>query len=437
VTLVAPPAVDARPEQLPDAQTKRGPGVALRRTFRALHNRNYRLFWFGQVISTIGTWMQRTALSWFVLRLTDSPIALGIETTCQTLPVLFLGLFGGVVADRVPKRRLLLLTQGGMLTQATLLTLFTAAGGENLIIIYALSALLGTFNSLDTPARQAFVKELVGPADVPNAIALNSIVFNTARLIGPALGGIAIATFGVTGCFSVNAVSFLGVLVGLVLMRPELFYDVPNPVRGRVLAQIAEGLRYSARTPQIAVVMLLMAVLGMLGYNFTVILPLFAEYVLHSGPVGFGLLTSSMAIGSLTAAVWIAYSGRVSRRTLFVGCIGFTALLGGLALTSNWPTTVMALIALGFFSIIFTATANSRLQLLSPPQLRGRVMSLYALLFMGSTPIGSLIVGTLADYEGVRLALGELSVVCALGVVGALLYVRRHADGDGAVSATG
>lgn len=411
-----------------DDSPQRGiaPRMAFKRTFRALKNRNYRLFWTGQVISAIGTWMQRIGLAWMVLQISDSPLALGIVTACQTLPVLFFALFGGVIADRFPKRNLLLVTQSVMLIQATALAVLVAGGTTNLLAIYALSAILGMATAIDNPARQAFVKELVGPDDVANAVALNSIVFNTARLIGPALGGITIAAIGVAGCFASNAVSFLAVLACLALMRPAELHDVVSPVRGKVLSQIIEGVRYAMRTPAIAVIMLLMAVIGMFGYNFTVILPLVAEYVLHTGPVGFGVLTSAMAIGSLSAATWIAYSGRISQRVLFIGASGFSLLLLGLALSQSWPMMIVVLILLGAFSIIFTATANSRLQMEAPPELRGRVMSLYTMLFMGSTPIGGLAIGTMAEHQNIRLVIGEVAGICALGVIAAWLYLRSH-----------
>ncbi len=423
---VEPPT---RTEEAPPPRTRRwSPRAALNQTFRALRNRNYRLFWMGQIISTVGTWMQRIALAWLVLDLTDSAFALGLVTTFQTLPVLFLSLFGGVIADRFPKRSLLLVTQSAKLVQSVALAALVAAGAANLPAIYALAAALGIANAIDSPARQSFVKELAGPEDLPNAIALNSIVFNTARLLGPALGGLTIAAVGVAGCFTINAVSFLAVLAGLAMMRPAELFDVPAATRGRMLAQIGEGIRYAARTPEIVVVLLLMAVIGTFGYNFTVILPLVAKYVLHTGPVGFGILTSSMAVGSLTAAVGIAYSGRVSQRTLLVGASGFPVLLTGLALSTWWPTTVAVLVTLGLFSIIFSATANSRLQMLSLPEYRGRVMSFYTLLFMGSTPIGSLVIGTLAEHQGVRLAIFELALVCAAGVVAGYLYIRARAS---------
>jgi len=431
-THIVEATITARPEGASRAIAPEGkaPGRAprppLKQAFRALRNPNYRLFWFGQVISMVGTWMQRIGQAWLVLRLTNSPLALGIVTACQTLPVLLLALFGGVIADRMPKRRVLVITQGIMLVQASVLAVLTAGGWIHLIDLYILAAVLGTASALDNPTRQAFVKEMVGPEDVPNAVALNSIVMNTARLVGPALGGLTIAAIGVAGCFTLNAVSFLGAIGALLLMRPDRFYEVLSPARGKMFAQIGEGLRYVVQTPDIALVMLLMGVIGTFGYNFTVLLPLIAQYVLHTGPIGFGALTSAMAVGSLIAAFGIAYSGRVTQRTLLTGAAGFSVLLLCLALTSIWAVTIAVLVALGLFSIVFTTTANSRLQILTPPQLRGRVMSLYTMLFLGSTPIGSLVLGTLAQRQGVQVAVGEVAVLCGLGTVGGLLYIRHH-----------
>jgi MFS family permease len=419
-TDVAPPA------QAPGGRTQRPPFT---QTFRALRNLNYRLFWCGQIVSMVGTWMQRIAQAWLVLKLTNSPFALGIVTTCQMAPVLFFALFGGVIADRVPKRRLMLITQTTMLVQAAIMALITATGHVQLIHIYILAAILGTANAVDNPAQQAFVKELVGPADVPNAVALNSMIMNVSRLAGPALGGITIALVGVAGCFALNAVSFLAVIAGLLLMRPERFYDASRPPRGNVFAQIGEGLRYSLRTPDIAVVLLLIGVIGTFGYNFNLILPLIANYVLHTGPVGFGTLSSALAIGSLGAGVGLAYSGRVSERTLFTGAAGFSALLLCLSLSTRWLTTIAALVTLGVFSIVFTATANSRLQLVTPSHLRGRVMSLYTLLFMGCAPIGSLTVGAMAEHQGVRVAIAEMAAISATGTVAGLIYLARQRRG--------
>lgn len=405
---------------------RRAPREALGQTFRSLRNWNYRMFWCGQVVSTIGTWMQRIGLAWYVLDRTDSAFSLGLVMMFQTLPVLLLVLFGGVIADRFEKRSLLIVTQGVLLAQAAALAALVAVGTSSLVPIYALAAVQGFAKAVDNPARQAFVKELVGPNDVANAVALNSVVFNTARLVGPALGGVTIALIGVTGCFTMNAVSFLGVLIGLLLMRPEQFYEMSSRAKGRMLSQIGEGVRFAVRTPEIAVVLLLMLVIGTFGYNFTVILPLIAEYVLDTGPVGFGILTSTMAVGSLSGAFGIAYTGRVSQRTLLLGASGFTALLFCLSLASNWATMILILAPLGLFSIVFTATANSLLQMVAPPELRGRIMSLYTMVFLGSTPIGSLVIGWLADHQGVQTTIAEVSVICGLGIGAALLYLNTQ-----------
>ncbi len=421
--VTAPPGAAPVVEEAAAGKPKRPP---LRQAFRALQNPNYRLFWCGQIVSMVGTWMQRIAQAWLVLRLTDSPLALGIVTTCQTVPVLAFVLFGGVLADRVPKRRVLVISQAVMLAQAAIIAILAAGGWIRLWELYLLAAVLGTATAIDNPTRQAFVKEMVGPEDVPNAVALNSIVMNTARLVGPALGGVTIAAVGVAGCFALNACSFLAVIAGLLLMRPERFYEAVRAPRGRVLTQIGEGLAYVARTPNVALVMLLMGVIGTFGYNFTVLLPLIARYVLDAGSVGFGALTSAMATGSLIAAFSIAYSGRVTERTLFIGAAGFSALLFALALVTHWVPMIAVLVALGLFSIAFTTTANSRLQILTPPHLRGRVMSLYTMLFLGTTPIGSIVLGTLAEHFGVRAATGAVAVICAVGTVAGFLYIRRQ-----------
>lgn len=402
--------------------------AAATRTFRSLRNRNYRLYWCGQVVSLSGTWMQRIALSWLVLQLTRSPLALGTVTTVQFAPILCFSLFGGVIADRVPKWRFLLLTQSIMAFQALALALLTATGRIQLAHIYVLAALLGIANALDNPTRQAFVIELVGRDDLPNAVALNSTIFNTSRIVGPALGGLLIAAFGVAGCFFLNAASFLATIGGLLLMDPARFFaGRPPKVRGNVLREIGEGLRYAVTTPDVALVVLLMGVLGTFGYNFTVVLPLIADEVLRAGPAGFGTLTAAMGVGSLLAALGVAYRGRATRATLLIGATGFSLLLGAVALSRWWIATLPLLVALGLCSITFTATANTRLQLVAPGHLRGRVMSIYQLLFAGTTPFGSLIIGVLAERGGVQRAVALVAGVCGLGVAAALLYLRRHA----------
>ncbi|HZO32697.1 MAG TPA: MFS transporter [Chloroflexota bacterium] len=393
--------------------------------FRALHNRDFRLFWSGQVVSNTGTWAQSIAQAWLVLRLTDSPLALGTVTMLQALPVLLLGLFGGVIADRFPKRRLLLITQIGMLTQATLLAILTMTGLVQLWQVYVLALSLGVMNALDNPTRQTFVAELVPTTDLPNAIALNSLSFNTSRLIGPALGGVTIAMIGVAGCFFLNAVSFLGVVASLLLIKARPAETEPGRQRGAILSQIGEGLRYAFKTPDVLFVVILMGVIGCFGYNFQTILPLIAEYVLNADAASFGLLTSSMALGSVGSALLMASRGRVTRRRIFVGAIGFSALLFVVPFASTWAVLIPLLMLLGAFSILFGSSVNSYLQTVTPPRLRGRVMSIHTLLFLGSTPIGSMIVGTLAEQQGVRVAIAEMAVVCMVGVIGGFVYLSR------------
>lgn len=401
---------------------------AINRTFRSLRNRNYRLYWCGQVVSLSGTWMQRIALAWLVLQLTHSPLALGTVTTIQFLPILCFSLFGGVIADRVPKRRFLVLTQSIMALQALATAILISSGHIRLVHLYILAAILGIANALDNPTRQAFAIELVGRDDLPNAVALNSANFNTSRILGPAIGGVLIATLGVAGCFYLNAASFLAVIGGLLLMDSSKFFAARPPKPGNVLRQIGEGLRFAFTTPDIVLILVLMAVLGTFGYNFTVVLPLIAQDVLHSGAAGFGALTSAMGIGSLLAALGVAYRGRATRRTLLVGATGFSVLFFAVALSHWWLLTLPLLVALGLYSITFSATANTRLQLAAPANMRGRVMSLYQLLFAGTTPFGSLIIGSLAERFGVQRALATVAIVCGLGVVAALLYQRSHAD---------
>lgn len=401
--------------------------VAAERTFRSLHNRNYRLYWCGQVVSLSGTWMQRIAQAWLVLQLTHSPFALGTVTTVQFTPILLFSLFGGVLADRVPKWRFLLGTQSVMAVQALVLAILISSGHIQLFHIYILAAILGIASALDGPTRQAFVIELVGREDLSNAVGLNSTIFNTSRILGPAIGGLLIAGIGVAGCFYLNALSFFGVIGGLLLMDPTRFF-AGRPTRGgNVLGQIRAGLHYAVTTPDLAFALLLMGILGTFGYNFTVLLPLIADEVLHSGAIGFGILTAAMGIGSLLAALGVAYRGRATRLTLLIGAAGFSLLLCGVGLSRWWLLTIPLLVALGVCSITFTATANTRLQLVAPPDMRGRIMSLYQLLFAGTTPFGSLLVGGLAQRWGVQRATVTVATICGLGVLLALGYLRRNA----------
>lgn len=396
------------------------------RTFSSFRNRNYRLYWFGQLFSVTGTWVQRIAQAWLVLKLTDSSFALGLVSTLQFLPITFLSMFGGVLADRLPKRSVLVATQSIMAVQALILGILISTGLVQVWHIYIMAGALGFASAFDNPTRQAFVVEMVGPKDVPNAVALNSSLFNAARIVGPSLGGALIGIFGIAVPFYVNAVSYLAVIGGLLMMRPADFHDVPRPARGPVLARLREGISFSARTPQVALVLILMGFLGTFGYQFTVLLPLVAKYVLGTGALGFGGLLTAMGVGSLVAALWIAYLSRPSEKVLLIGAFSFTILLGALGLSTTIPITVGILVLLGVASITFTATANSRLQLLAPGELRGRVMSLYIFVFSGTAPLGSFTIGLIAQSFSVRAAIAFMTSLCLLGLLLGWLYRARH-----------
>jgi MFS family permease len=397
----------------------------LRAAFRALRTPNFRLFWAGQLFSQVGTWMQRLAQAWLVLKITNSPLALGTITTVQFLPILLLSLFGGVFADRLPKRRLLLGTQLAMFLQALALGLLTASGRITIPEIYILAAVLGIATAIDTPTTQAFTVELVERDDLPNAIALNATQMTAARITGPAIAGVAIALIGVAGCFLFNAVSYLVVVGCLLLLRLDRLFAGRPANRGTVFTQLREGITFSLTTPDVALVLLLMAALGTFGYNFVVFLPLIDRYVLHAGSVVFGLLNVAMGTGSLIASLYLAYRGRASRRSLLLSATGFSLLLMCLAF-SHWVWLALpVLVVVGVFSIAVLTTSQTRIQLVTPQQMQGRVMSLYQVLIGGTTPIGATLVGLLAQRYGVPFAVALMAGLCGCGVALAFTYAWR------------
>jgi len=399
--------------------------MRLGRTFASLAIFNYRVFWLGQLVSVSGTWMQTTAQAWLVLKMTNSPLALGTVTMLQFLPVTVLTLFGGVLADRLPKRKVVFCTQTVAALQALLLAVLVLTNTVQLWQIYALALLLGVVNAFDNPTRQAFVVELVGREHLQNAIALNSSLFNSARVIGPAIGGIVITAVGIGQAFLFNGLSFIPLIVGLLFLRPGQFYAVPQPQRGNVFRQLAAGVRYAVGTPEVLLILMTMAVMGTFGYNFSTILPLIAKYVLHAGALGLGVLTSALGVGSLIAALGVASARRTSHAVLLGAAALFSVVLLLVGLSPWLPLTLALLVLLGAASIVFSASANTRLQLTTPSELRGRVMSLYFLLFAGTTPIGGFLVGVLATRMGVQATTVLFGVICLVGVAGASLFARR------------
>jgi MFS family permease len=399
-------------------------------TFDSLRIRNYRLYFAGQVVSVSGSWMQRVAQAWLVYHLSGSGLALGVVTGLQFLPVLVAGAWGGVLADRFDKRRLLLFTQTAMGLLALALGLLTISGLVQLWMVYLLALALGVVTASDNPARQAFVMELVGRSHVMNAVSLNSAVFTLARIVGPAVAGLLINAVGTGWCFLVNALSFGGVLVALAAMRRQelLPWEPSDRSRGGVL----EGLRYAWSSLDLRVPLLLMAVVGTLALNFSVILPLMASQTFHGDAGTYGLLFSTLGVGSLLGALITAGRREPSRRLLLLSLLAFGLFMLAAALAPSLWLELLMLVPLGVAAVIFQATSNSTLQVNTDPALRGRVMALYSVVFMGTTPIGAPIVGLVSQAAGPRagLALGGAAVLLAVAAFG-LWSVHRARRGEG------
>lgn len=416
------PTADGRP-----VQTTRAGRVwaGLARGFSALEVRNYRLYWFGQLISQTGSWMQTTAQAWLVLQLTQSPLALGLVTTLQFLPIMLLSLLGGVISDRVEKHRLVLVMQAAALIQALIFATLVALGAVQLWHVYVLAALQGIITAIDNPARQAFAFELAGRERLINAVALNSMLFNGARIIGPAMAGLIIGQYGIAPVLYMNAISFVAVIGGLLMMDRAQFFHTVAPAGGSAGRRLREGLAYVWSTPSVMLIMIVVAAIGTFGYNFSVVLPLLAGFVLHTSATGFGGLSAFLGLGSLVGAIGTAYTRTITLRRLVLGSLAFGLLLGALAISTSLWLSGALLVALGFAGILFSTSANSLLQLKTPDELRGRVMGLYMLLFAGSTPIGGLLIGSLSSVIGVPLTLLLCAALCLLGVGIALVYGWR------------
>ena len=386
-------------------------------------HRNYRLFWFGQLISLAGTWMQSIAQAWYITELTQEPAWLGIVAAAQFTPVMLLGLFGGVLADALPKHRALIGTQVGLMTLAFLQAALVVTGLMTLPLLILLAVFLGIINAIDMPVRQSFFSEMVPEDEVGRAVAMNSAMFNGARVIGPAIGGVLIGVIGVAGCFAVNGASFLAVLLALLFMRASELRPAPRAPRPRtvadVLISLAEGVRFVARTPLIALCVFVIGVVSGVAMNFNVIVPPLARSVLQVGAPGLGILMAAIGFGSLSGALAVA----ALRRPRTVVIIGGAALLGVLSAAAGVASgsgvafaaviTGIALFGAGFGAIAMAATANASIQTSTPPALRGRVMSVYTTVFAGSTPIGGLGTGVVVSLIG---APGTLVVAgaCAL-----------------------
>jgi MFS family permease len=393
---------------------------------RAFRHRDYRLFWSGQLVSLVGTWMQSVGQAWVVLELTGSPLKLGLISALQFGPMLFLSLHAGALADRVRKRRLLLFTQGALMLQALALAALDWTGHIQFWHVAVLATVYGVANTLDLPARQSFVVELVGTGDLMNAIALNATVFNGARVVGPAAAGLLIARYGVAPAFLINGLSFLGVLVALAAIRTE---GAPRSREAATVGQeILQGLRYAAGTPLVGLILALLFVISLFVLNFNVLVPLVAREVLHEGARGFGLLMASLGLGAVGGAVALASMNRARPPLPLIVSAALVTSAGvlGLSAVRHFWMAAAVLVVAGFTQIVFMASCNTTIQVSAPDHLRGRVMSLYALVFVGTHPFGALLIGGVAEKWGVDaacLAGGGMGLLMVSAL--ALLWRRR------------
>ncbi|ROQ67062.1 putative MFS family arabinose efflux permease [Streptomyces sp. 840.1] len=386
-------------------------------TFSSLKIRNYRLFATGAVISNTGTWMSRITQDWLVLSLTGSAAAVGITTALQFLPMLLFGLYGGVIADRMPKRKLLLISQAALGLCGVALAVLTLSGVVQVWHVYLIAFLLGMVTVVDNPARQSFVSEMVGPAQLRNAVSLNSANFQSARLIGPAVAGVLITSVGSGWAFMFNGLSFLAPLVGLMMMRTsELHKAVVVP---RAKGQLREGLRYVSGRPELIWPIVLVGFVGTFGFNFPIFLTAFADEVFHGGAGMYSFFNILMAAGSLAGALLAARRGSSRLRML----VGAGTLFGLLEVIASMSPSVwlfsLLLLPIGMIGLTTNISANTSVQMAADPAMRGRVMSLYMMVFAGGTPVGAPIVGWISDAYGVRTGMavgGAFSLVAALGV---------------------
>ncbi|MFD8209751.1 MFS transporter [Streptomyces sp. NPDC059695] len=410
------PGADSAPVHKPTLDT-RGRGG----TFSSLRIRNYRLFFTGAIVSNTGTWMARITQDWLVLSLTGSAAAVGITTALQFLPMLLFGLYGGVIADRYPKRRLLLVSQAALGLCGLALAVLTLSGSIQVWHVYLIAFLLGMVTVVDNPARQSFVSEMVGPDQLRNAVSLNSANFQSARLIGPAVAGVLIAGVGSGWAFLLNGLFFLGPIVGLLRMRPAEFHRVERAPRGK--GQLREGLRYVAGRPDLIWPIVLVGFVGTFGFNFPIWLTAFSGDVFHVGAGAYGFLNTLMAAGSLVGALAAARRGSTRLRMLVIAAAVFGVLEIAAALSPAFWLFALLLVPIGMIGLTVNITANSAVQMATDPAMRGRVMSLYMMVFAGGTPIGAPLLGWVTDTYGARVgfATGGVISLAAAVVVGLVL----------------
>ena len=395
---------------------------------RALNHRDFRLFWTGQSVSSVGSWMQSVGLSWLVLELTNSPFRLGLVSALQFGPVLLFSAVAGVVVDRTPKRRLILSTQIALMLPALALAVLAWTGWVRYWHVATLAGLIGVVNALDMPSRQSFLVEMVGREDLLNAIALNSATFNAARVIGPALGGLIIARYGTAIAFLLNALSFGAVVATLTLVRSG---GEARPRRGTTIREeLLDGVRYATRTPLVALILGLVFAVSTFAMNHGVLVPLFAREVLHEGVHEFGLLMASLGAGAVTGAVALAVLayGRPTLAGVVIPALGVAVGILGLAFVRHFALAAVVLFGVGAMQIVFQNGCNTIVQMTVPDELRGRVMGVYMMVFAGATPVGASLIGSVAEGVGVPAACIVGGGLALLGVLVQLARWRRAKD---------
>ncbi|KUO20363.1 MFS transporter [Streptomyces dysideae] len=414
------PGADSAPAPAtPDSQPT--PKPAKSSMFSSLKVRNYRLFFMGQVVSNTGTWMQRIAQDWLVLTLTGSSAAVGITTALQFLPMLLFGLYGGVLVDRLPKRRTLLVTQMSMGVTGLALAVLTLTGQVEIWHVYVAAFAMGLATVVDNPARQSFVSEMVGPDQLQNAVSLNSANFQSARLIGPAVAGLMITGVGTGWAFLFNGLSFVAPITGLLLMRARELHAVERAPKSK--GQLREGLRYVAGRPDLIWPIVLVGFVGTFAFNFPVYLSAFADDVFHAGAGSYSLFNTLMAVGSVTGALLAARRGTARLRVLSAAAVIFGTIEIVAAVTPSLWMFSLLMIPLGLFGMTVNVTANTTIQMSTDPAMRGRVMALYMMVFLGGSPVGAPIVGWITDAYGARvgLAVGGAIAAMAAAVIGVIL----------------
>jgi MFS family permease len=408
-----------------DIRSGENPEGTLARTFASLRIRNFRYYFAGQSLSLIGTWMQSITQSWLVFTLTRSGFQVGLVVALQTLPVLLFGPLGGMIADRFGKYRLLFFTQALAGVQALLLAGLALSGNLHLWQLYVIAVSLGLINAVDNPTRQTFIAEMVGLDQLANAVTLNSVMVNVARAAGPAIAGVLIASVGSGWCFLVNALSFGFVLVSLRALHPDEL--LPTERAERIRGQIREGFRYIGRTPLLRDVLVMMAVIGCLTYEFQISLPLVSGNTFHGDSRTYGFLTACMGVGAVLGGLAAAGRRRTGLNPLVTTAGMFGAAVLAAALAPSLPAEAMVLLVVGACSVTFLSLGNTTLQLGSEPAMRGRVMSLWSVAFMGSTPIGGPLVGFVGSSLGARYALGVGGVAALMAALYGRLADRRQA----------